>query len=99
VFAVFEEQVLPEVLDIYFRMPSVWLSISGASIGTNVRRRRLNPQDFLNYKIPLPLRSTQELLRRIIGDLAPLKRLQIETSAELAALLPSILSKAFAGEL
>jgi type I restriction enzyme S subunit len=58
VFEVNEERVFHEVLDIYFRTPSVWPQISGASTGTNVRRRRLNPQDFLDYEIPLPSRKS-----------------------------------------
>ncbi len=99
VFEVIEEQVLPEVLDTYFRMPSIWPEISGASTGTNVRRRRLNPQDFLNYRMPLPSRATQERLREVRAHMIPLARLQAETAAELDALLPAILDRAFRGEL
>ena len=99
VFEIAEERVLPEVLDTYFRMPSIWPAISGASTGTNVRRRRLNPQDFLSYKLPLPSRATQELLRRVRTETASVNRLQTETAAELDALLPAILDRAFKGEL
>ena len=99
VFEVIEERVLPEVLDTYFRMPSIWPAISGASTGTNVRRRRLNPQDFLSYKMPLPSRATQELLREIRLETTSLTPLQTETTAELDALLPAILDRAFKGEL
>jgi type I restriction enzyme S subunit len=99
VFEVLEDQVLPEVLDTYFRSPSVWPEISGSSTGTNVRRRRLNPRDFLNYKMPLPSRATQERLRRVRAQMDALKNLQAKTAAELDALLPSILDKAFKGEL
>ncbi len=99
VFEIVEERVLPEVLDTYFRMPSIWPAISGASTGTNVRRRRLNPQDFLSYKMPLPSRATQELLRSVRTETASLNRLQSETTSELDALLPAILDRAFKGEL
>jgi type I restriction enzyme S subunit len=99
VFEVLEDQVLPEVLDTYFRSPSVWPEISGSSTGTNVRRRRLNPSDFLNYKMSLPSRATQERLRRVRAQTDTLKNLQAKTAAELDALLPSILDKAFKGEL
>jgi hypothetical protein len=37
--------------------------------------------------------------RRIVAELDALKRLQAETTAELDALLPSILDHAFKGEL
>jgi type I restriction enzyme S subunit len=98
VFEVLKDRVLPEVLDTHFRTPSVWPKISGASTGTNVRRRRLNPQDFLNYQIPLPSRETQMTLRRVGAEVDALKRLQAETAAELDALLPAVLDKAFEGE-
>src|SRR6266853_1627031 len=99
VFEVFEKLVFPEVLDTYFRTPAVWPTIANASTGTNVRRRRLNPKDFLNYCIPLPSRTTQERLRKVRVKVGALNQLQAETSAELDALMPSILDKAFRGEL
>ena len=99
VFEVIEDRVLPEVLDTYFRTPTVWPSISSASTGTNVRRRRLNPQDFLDYVMPLPSRKAQLRFRSVHEKTEPLKRLQADTSAELDALLPAILDRAFEGEL
>lgn len=99
VFEVKEDRVLPEVLDTYFRMPSVWPEIAGESTGTNVRRRRLNPKDFLDYEIPLPSRESQFTLRKVRAEIDALKRIQAETSAELDALLPGILDRAFKGEL
>jgi type I restriction enzyme S subunit len=56
-FAVFEidqRQAEPRYLDFYFRRPSVWPELSGRSMGTNVRRRRLHPSTFLRYCLPLP---------------------------------------------
>jgi type I restriction enzyme, S subunit len=64
-----------------------------------VPRRRLNPQDFLAYKMSLPSRKTQLLLRDVRAQVATLKRLHAETATELDALLPAILDKAFKGEL
>ena len=37
--------------------------------------------------------------RQIVAELAALKRLQAETAAELDALLPAILDRAFKGQL
>ncbi len=99
VFEINEALVLPEVLDIHFRTPAVWPELSGESTGTNVRRRRLNPQDFLDYEFPLPSKATQLQLRQVKAEVDALKRLQAETAAELDALLPAILDKAFKGEL
>jgi type I restriction enzyme S subunit len=41
----------------------------------------------------------QEVGELVFGELSALKRLQAETAAELDALLPAILDKAFKGEL
>jgi type I restriction enzyme, S subunit len=99
VFEVLEDHVLPEVLDIYFRSPNVWPELSDSSTGTNVRRRRLNPSDFLNYRMPLATRTTQDRLRQVRKQVDALKKLQSETAAALDALLPSVLDKAFKGQL
>jgi len=99
VFEIDEARVFHEVLAVYFRMPSVWSRIAGASTGTNVRRRRLNPQDFLAYKFPLPSRGTQEKVRKVSAQLDGLKRLQAQTAVELDALQPTILDRAFKGKL
>lgn len=99
VFEVDQRRVLPEVLDIYFRTPSVWPILAGVSTGTNVRRRRLNPSEFMAFRMPLPPMQVQLRLREVMSDVGLLKRLQAETAAELDALLPAVLDKAFRGEL
>lgn len=99
VFEVNESFVLPEVLDVYFRTPVVWPVLSGTSTGTNVRRRRLNPSTFLEFKMPLPPMSIQQKIRDVKNKLDSLKPLQGGTSVELNALLNSALDKAFKGEL
>ncbi len=65
--------------------------------------RKLETFKLLNIKIAVPPVSKQ---RRIVASLNgfqvkvdALKKMQAETAAELAALLPSILDKAFKGEL
>lgn len=99
VFTVDESRVLPETLDVYFRTPSVWPVLAGESTGTNVRRRRLNPADFLNFKMPLPSMAAQLRLREVKHKIDAIKQLQNETTPALDALLPSILDQAFKGEL
>ena len=63
----------------------------------------IRPSDVLEYEIPLPPLGEQ---RRIVAELDALqakvdavKALQTETAAELDAMLPAILDKAFKGEL
>ncbi len=98
VFTVNEERVLPEVLDVYFRSPAVWPLLSGASTGTNVRRKRLNPSDFLAYKFPLPSRKSQLVLQQIRRKAFKMSSLYDQREL-LNAMLPSILDRAFKGEL
>lgn len=98
VFTINEDRILPEVLDVYFRSPAIWPLLSGASTGTNVRRKRLNPSDFLEYQFPLPSRKAQLAVRAVRSRMNDLRPLQ-EQTAQLDALLPSILDRAFSGAL
>jgi type I restriction enzyme S subunit len=99
VFEVRQDRVFPEVLDTYFRTPSVWPDLAGVSTGTNVRRRRLHPRAFLQYKFPLPSMKVQRQFCKVRRSIKLVKRLKNESTRELSALMPSILSKAFRGEL
>lgn len=99
VFEINTDRVLPETLDIYFRTPSVWPLLSSVSTGTNVRRRRLHPSDFLALQIPLPTMKTQELLRAVTKRLDELSAIQTSAGIELDALWPAILDRAFKGKL
>lgn len=95
VFEIDQSKVLPEVLDVYFKTPSVWPALSGASTGTNVRRKRLNPTDFLKYQMPLPSKESQQRLRKIRTMLSDVSQGRIETIKELDAMLPSVLHSFF----
>ncbi len=99
VFEIDSDRILAEVVDTHFKAPSVWPVISGASTGTNVRRRRLKPDTFLQYRMPVPPAEAQERLRLILPKIEMLRRFQEGASGDLAALLPSLLDKAFTGEL
>jgi len=79
VFEIDQSRVLPEILDVYFRTPSVWPTLSAESTGTNVRRRRLNPTDFFAFKMPLPPMSTQFRLREVKAKIDKVRQLQVET--------------------
>jgi len=54
VFKLRRDQIIPQFLSLFFQLPRVWEEISGKSTGTNIRRRRLNPDDFLHAEIFLP---------------------------------------------
>jgi len=65
--------------------------------------RKLETPKLLNFEIPLPTVSEQRQIVAYLDDLQAkadvLKRLQAETAAEIDAMLPSILDKAFRGSL
>jgi type I restriction enzyme S subunit len=99
VFEINTDLVLPEVLDVYFRSPDIWPLLSGTSTGTNVRRRRLKPADFLKFRMPLPSRKVQYQLREIVQRTKVMHENIATMITQLEALFPSTLDKAFKGEL
>jgi type I restriction enzyme S subunit len=93
--------VLPEFAMYLLAAPSNQARMAGQVKGTSYVG--LNLKDVRNLRVPIPTMSEQ---RRIVAQLDAfqaevdaLKRLQAETSAELDALLPAILDRAFKGEL
>lgn len=95
VFEVMQDRVLPEVLDVHFRNPSVWPQLAGASTGTNARRRRLNPSDFLAYQFPLPSRSVQVQVAKAYRLSQEIRQRDQVIDAEIRAILPALLAEAF----
>lgn len=82
VFTIDRARVVPRWIDLYFKVQSHWQAISGGSIGTNVRRRRLHPEDLLQNAIPLPTLHEQ---RRIISRIEELTA-KVEEARRLRAL-------------
>ena len=90
-------------IDRRFLFWTLHVRVPTLSSSDTVGRETYRPQDILSLQIPLPRLSEQ---RRIVAYLDglqakvdALKRLQAETAAELDAMLPSVLDKAFRGEL
>ena len=84
----------------YFQSPSYWAQIADEKKGTG--QPNLNGSRLEQLKVPIAPLPEQ---RRIVAELDALqaqvdalKRLQGDTAAELDALLPAILDKAFKGE-
>jgi type I restriction enzyme S subunit len=63
------------------------------------RRERTRPEAFLEIEIPIPSIQKQRYGLEVFRKLEHLANLQDETATELDALMPSILSKAFRGDL
>jgi len=97
------DKVLPEFLVHWLNSPSGLLESRKQTLGKGHSQGNLNLKLLRGFQIPLPSLAEQ---RRIIATLANvhsqvdgIKRLQAEIAAKLDSLLPSILDKAFTGEL
>ena len=95
------EKVSVDYLYHYFQSPGYWDQITDKKIGTG--QPNLNGSKLGKLMVPVPPLDEQN---RIVAESAELnakvnelKRLQAETAVELDALLPSILDRAFKGEL
>jgi type I restriction enzyme S subunit len=88
-----------EFLWAHFRSPNVWQTVAAGSKGLGNRRQRVQPDRVLEYRLWVPPMEWQRKIQSVQTKVDALKKLQGETAAELAALLPSILDKAFKGEL
>jgi len=96
-----QQLVTPEYLYRYFQTPSYWAQITGEKKGTG--QPNVNGKKLANIRVPVPPPAEQRrlvgYLDGLAGPVARLARLQTETAAALDALLPSILDKAFQGDL
>jgi len=73
--------------------------VGDASPGSADRNRTLSIRSLLNIPIPAPAYEKQVWFDQIFQRVNALKRLQDQSAEELNALMPSILSRAFSGEL
>jgi type I restriction enzyme, S subunit len=79
--------------------PEGIFELEQASPGSADRNRTLNVKALMQIPIPVPSYGEQCHFDRLYQKVDGLKRLQSDTAAELDALLPSVLDKAFKGEL
>ncbi len=79
--------------------PEGLYEVGEASPGSADRNRTLNAKTFLRIPVPVPEYEKQLWFEALCSEVDGVKRLHAETSAELDALMPSILDKAFRGEL
>lgn len=94
VFEIDQSKVLPRWLDLYFKQPAVWPALAGGSAGTNMRRRRIYPADFLRFKIPLPNVDVQrEVLSHVDSVLADLEEYRSSIGASSKAFDAALLAE------
>jgi type I restriction enzyme S subunit len=73
--------------------------IGEASPGSADRNRTLSTTALSRISIPVPAYAQQLWFDSLCMEIGSLKRLQAETSKEMDAFMPSVLSRAFAGEI
>jgi type I restriction enzyme S subunit len=98
-FRCIPSEARPDYLAAVVRTEWFWGRLKNATRGVGARRERTRPEQFLALEIPMPDVGQQQAAELIFSQIRLLKSLQTETSAELEALMPSILDKAFRGEL
>lgn len=94
-----KEVVSSSFLYFHFLTTKGWQDLGEASPGGAGRNRTLGLKALGNIKVPVPPYEKLIWFDNLQSKVDALKRLQAETAAELDALLPSILDKAFKGEL
>ena len=92
-------RVNPEFLFAYFKSLDVWRTVSAGSKGLGDRRQRVQPEKFLEHKLLLPPLEWQSKITSMMKKIDDLQSIQSATGEELSALLPSVLDRAFKGEL
>lgn len=93
------DTIRSEFLAAYFKAKSIWAAVAVGSKGLGDRRQRVQPQQLLQCRLWLPPISWQAKIADVQAKLDAVRAEQSATAAELDALLPSVLNRAFAGEL
>jgi type I restriction enzyme S subunit len=94
-----ENLATPEFLCFYFLTSEGLEKIRKASPGGAGRNRTLGIEKLMKISLPLPKYEEQVWFTQLLVKVDELRRLQSESERELSALMPSILDRAFKGEL
>ncbi len=90
---------LPEYLATIVPTKFFWSRLKDATRGVGARRERTRPEQFLALEMPMPSVPDQQRALATFDRIRAVQRMQSETTAELQAILPAIIDKAFRGEL
>jgi type I restriction enzyme, S subunit len=93
------EQSKADFLGAYFLAPQVWSEVAAGSKGLGDRRQRVQPAQVLAHRLWVPPLDWQNQIALVHKTVNRLKQYQIESATQLDALLPSLLDKAFRGQL
>ncbi len=98
-FRAIETRLDVHYLGSLFRSRGTWEAVAGASPGTNVRRRRLYPQSFLEQELPVPDLAEQRRISRLGARLDDAAELAVHRRMLAEALATSAVNSSFAGQL
>lgn len=90
---------IPEYLAPLVRTEFFWGALKQATRGVGARRERTRPEQFLRLPFAMPSIEDQRRAISMFSAIRAVQGLQSETSAELDAILPAVLDKAFKAEL
>lgn len=93
------EKILPEFLFAYFKAKHAWMTVALGSKGLGSRRQRVQPDQILGHKLLLPPMDIQTKIKRVFARYPDIQDQHSSSSKQIEALLPSILDRAFRGEL
>jgi restriction endonuclease S subunit len=88
----------PQWLEFIIKRNSFWEKCAGKSFGTS-GKNRIRPEQLLNVTIPLPSKDEQLKLVTVIESVNTILNTRRKKEVELNQLLPSVIDKAFKGEL
>lgn len=98
-----EGPIEPAYLDHALKSPALRIQIEAGATGTSPTMKNIGKGKILDLRLPVPAPAEQHRIVTYLNGLQArvdrLKALQEKVSTELEALLPSILDKAFKGEL
>jgi hypothetical protein len=97
VFELDASVLLPGFFDGVARSPSFWAELDRKARGSMVRRRRINPSEFLSAEIWVPPLDVQVRVARKIASVVALSERRRESIARLEALVPAALNEVFSG--
>ena len=95
VFSVNQSIILPLTLLFYFKKPEIWSELAALSSGTNARRRRLHPERFLSYEMPVPPMPLQLAASEVYRRTKELAGIDHSMRDLHKKLLPAIIEKVF----
>ncbi len=89
----------PAYMSFLVRTPWFHGILAGATRGQGARRERTRPELFLSASLPMPQIRAQQWAAGILNRLNHIPIYHAQTAAEFDTLLPSVLDKAYRGEL